>query len=214
MMLLLADSFSKLSTALGEKGLDSKTEWPKFAGDSKKFCAWYLSIMAQLSIHPWQELYDHHTNDVIASTTNTSLNGKLYAKLLVCLEGQALQDIVSRPLLCANGILLLQELVQSYRPKNVPEIIAAKLENFGHIQNDPPLNPLTVTTIDFMSYLMIYVMQMIPYQLKAPCVIFSLPLVMNSNLSRTFTVLEIFQLHGNLHIGQRYSFFVGILIIL
>jgi hypothetical protein len=138
MMLLLADSFSKLSTALGEKGLDSKTEWPKFAGDSKKFCAWYLFIMAQLSIHPWQELYDHHTNDVIASTTNTSLNGKLYAKLLVCLEGQALQDIVSRPHLRANGILLLQELVQSYRPKNVPEIIAAKTGEFwSHTKRSP-----------------------------------------------------------------------------
>jgi hypothetical protein len=46
--------------------------------------------MAQLSIHPWQELYDQPTNNVIASMTNTSLNGKLYAKLLVCLEGQAL----------------------------------------------------------------------------------------------------------------------------
>jgi hypothetical protein len=89
-----------------------------------------LFEQAQLSIHPWQELYDHHTNDLIASTTNTSLNGKLYAKLLVCLEGQALQDIVSRPQLCANGILLLQELVQSYRPKNVPEIIAAKTGEF------------------------------------------------------------------------------------
>jgi len=53
MMLLLANSFSKLSTALGNKGLESKTEWPCFAGDSNKFCAWYLSITAQLSIPPW-----------------------------------------------------------------------------------------------------------------------------------------------------------------
>ena len=45
MMLFLADSFSKLSTALGEKGLESKSEWPQFSGDSKKFCAWYLSII-------------------------------------------------------------------------------------------------------------------------------------------------------------------------
>jgi hypothetical protein len=94
--------------------------------------------MAQLSIHPWQELYDQHTNDVIATMTNTSLNGKLYAKLLVCLEGQALQDIVSRPHLCANGILLLQELVQSYRPKNVPELIAAKTGEFWSRTNCLP----------------------------------------------------------------------------
>jgi hypothetical protein len=130
MILLLAYSFSKLSTALGEKGLESKTEWPCFAGDSKKFYAWYLSIMAQLSIPPWQELYNPNTNDIIASTTIASLNGKLYAKLLVCLECQALQDIVSHPHLHANGILLLQELVQSYCPKNVPEIIAAKTGKF------------------------------------------------------------------------------------
>jgi hypothetical protein len=54
------------------------------------------------------------------------LNGKLYAKLLVSLEGQALQTIVFRKQLRANGILLLQELTQMYRPKNVPEVIAAK----------------------------------------------------------------------------------------
>ncbi len=61
---------------------------------------------------------------------NVSLNRKLYAKLLVCLEGQALQDVVSRSHLCANGLLLLQGLVQSYRPKNVPEVIAAKTGKF------------------------------------------------------------------------------------
>jgi hypothetical protein len=54
----------------------------------------------------------------------------LYAKLLVSLEVQALQDIVSRPQLQANGVLLLWELVQSYRPKNVPEVLAAKTGEF------------------------------------------------------------------------------------
>jgi len=51
MMLLFADSVSKLSTALGEKS-DHKSEWPKFAGDQKKFRAWHLAIMAQLSLPP------------------------------------------------------------------------------------------------------------------------------------------------------------------
>jgi hypothetical protein len=91
MMVLLNDTFSKLSTVIGDlKGSDTKSEWPKFSGDLKKFRSWYLAIMVQLTIPPWQELYDVTTNDIVESTTNTTLNGKLYAKLLVSLEGQAL----------------------------------------------------------------------------------------------------------------------------
>jgi transcriptional regulator CtsR len=63
--------------------------------------------MAQLSLFPWQELYDPVSNDIVQTTSNTTLNGKLYAKLLVSLEGQALQSIVSRKHLHANGVLLL-----------------------------------------------------------------------------------------------------------
>ncbi len=39
MMLMLTESFSKLTAIMGDqKGIsDSKTEWPKFAGDAKKF---------------------------------------------------------------------------------------------------------------------------------------------------------------------------------
>jgi hypothetical protein len=37
--------------------------------------------MAQLSPIPWQELYKPFSNDVVTSTTNATLNGKLYAKL-------------------------------------------------------------------------------------------------------------------------------------
>jgi hypothetical protein len=46
------------------------------------------------------------------------------------LEGQALQDIVSRVHLCANGLMLLQELTQAYKMKNEPEVIAAKTGEF------------------------------------------------------------------------------------
>jgi len=49
--------------------------------------------VAQLSIPPWQEFYDQATNSIVSSTTNASLNGKHYAKLLASLEGQALQDM-------------------------------------------------------------------------------------------------------------------------
>ncbi len=110
MMLMLTETFSKLSTALVDKTSDTKSDWPKFSGDSKKFRAWYLAIMAQISLPPWQELYDPTTNDVVSRTSNATLNGKLYAKLLVSLEGSALQSIVSSKHIRANGLLLLQEL--------------------------------------------------------------------------------------------------------
>jgi hypothetical protein len=99
MMLMLTESFTKLSTVLGKK-------------NSRP----YLLIVVQISIPPWQEFYDSNTNSIVKTTHNTALNSKLYAKLLVSLEGQALQDVVSRSHLRANGILLLHELVQTYHP--------------------------------------------------------------------------------------------------
>jgi len=130
MMQLFAAKMAKLSTALSEKS-ESKSDWPKFSGDHKKFRVWHLSIMAQLSLPPWVELYDSDTNDVVTSTSNSTLNGKLYSKLLLALEGNALKNVVARKHLRANGLLLLQELVQTYRPKNVPEVIAFKTSEFG-----------------------------------------------------------------------------------
>jgi hypothetical protein len=107
MMQLLNETFSKLSTAIGDsKSMDTKTDWPKFSGDSEKFRAWHLAaIMAQLSLSTWQELYDSVSNDIVQTTSNTTLNGKLYAKLL-------------------------RELAQTYKPKDVPEVIAAKTGEF------------------------------------------------------------------------------------
>ncbi len=130
MLLMLSESFSKLSTALTEKKDDQKSEWPKFSGDHKMFRAWYLAVMAQLSLSPWKELYDPVTHDVIKTTTNSTLNGKLYAKLLLSLEGSVLQNVVSCTHLRANGLLLLQDLVNTYKPKNVPEVIAVKTSIF------------------------------------------------------------------------------------
>lgn len=52
MMPMLIGSFSKLSTVLGDKTVDSKFEWPKILGDSKTFRPWYLVIMTQLSLSP------------------------------------------------------------------------------------------------------------------------------------------------------------------
>jgi hypothetical protein len=57
--MMLNDTFSKLSTVIADsKSSETKSDYPKFIGDSKKFFAWYLAIMAQLSLSPWQELYD------------------------------------------------------------------------------------------------------------------------------------------------------------
>ena len=133
MMFMMAESFSKLSTVLAETKSDTKADWPKFSGDSKKFRDWYLSIMTQVSLPPWNALYDPSTNDVVAITANTALNGKLYSKIILSLEGKALKHAVSRKHLCANGLLLLSELTKTYKPTYVPKVIAAKtVEFWGH----------------------------------------------------------------------------------
>lgn len=117
MTTMLNDTFSKLSMLLVDsKSTDSKSDWPKFTRDTKKFCAWYLAIIAQMSSHPWQEFYDSVMSAVVKTTINIALNGKLYDKLLICLKGQVLQNMVSRKHIRANGLLLLNELVQTYKP--------------------------------------------------------------------------------------------------
>jgi len=56
-MVMLAESFSKLSSLMNQdKGRDTKYDWPKFSGDTKTFKAWYLAILAQLSLPQWQNL--------------------------------------------------------------------------------------------------------------------------------------------------------------
>ena len=131
MLLMLNETFSKLSTALTDnKTTETKSDRPKFSGDSKQFRTWYLAIMTQLSIPPWSALYDSVTNTVVSTTSEVSLNSKLYAKLISSLEGSALQNMVARKHIRANGLLLLKELQQMYLPNNVPEMIAAKTGEF------------------------------------------------------------------------------------
>jgi len=135
---LLAESFSKMTSVMTEKTMESKAEWPKFAADHKKFRSWYLALMTQLAIAPWSEFYDSDQNDVVTSTTNTRVNEKLYSKLILSLEGSALQHVVSRKHLCGNGILVLQDLVHVYKPKNILEVIAAKTTEFwGTLKRAP-----------------------------------------------------------------------------
>jgi hypothetical protein len=75
-------------------------------------------------------LYDPIKHDVVTTTLNHSLNGKLYSKVILALEGSAYKNFISHKHLQANGILLLEELVQTYKPRNVPEMIAAKTVEF------------------------------------------------------------------------------------
>jgi len=138
MMVLLSESFTKLSTALSDQKQEPKTDWHKFSGDYKTFRGWYSGIMAHISLPPWKDLYDPDRNDVVTSTQCALLNGKLYSKILLSLDGTAYQNFVSRKRLRADGIRLLQELVQTYKPKNVPEVIAAKtVEFWGHTKRLP-----------------------------------------------------------------------------
>ena len=72
LLTMLNNTFAQLTTVindtktvLGDKGSDTKTEWPKFSGDTKKFRAWYLGIMSQISISPWKDLYDQSSNNVV-----------------------------------------------------------------------------------------------------------------------------------------------------
>jgi len=51
------------------KSSDTKSDWIKFAGDPQKFRSWYLAVMAQISIAPWQELYDSSMNSVVRHST-------------------------------------------------------------------------------------------------------------------------------------------------
>jgi hypothetical protein len=95
MMLMMTKSFSKLSTAFSEGKSDSKSDWPKFSGDNKNFRSWYMGIMTQISLPPWSDLYDCSTHDVVKSTSNIVLNGKLYSKIILALEGTAYKNFVS-----------------------------------------------------------------------------------------------------------------------
>ena len=92
-------------------------DWSKFSGDSKKFRSWHMAILTQISLPPWKELYDPVRKDIVLSMSNTLINEKLYAKLILALDGSAFQNIVHREHLRANGLLLLQDLVQTYHPK-------------------------------------------------------------------------------------------------
>jgi len=131
--------------------------------------------------------------------------GKLYGKLLLSLEGSDL--VVSQSHLWASGNLLLQELVQTCKPKNVPKVIAAKTSALWGFQmiNDPLWNPLkhfsTISMVCWMNCRKL----MNPFLIKAQWDFFFFS-VLNSRCFRIYTPLKIFQPSGKLKIGQRYLY--------
>jgi len=131
-VMMLAESFSKLSTLMvrDKSTNDLKYEWPKFSGDTKSFKAWYLAILAQLSLPPWKDLYDASKKDIVKTTSNTILNGKLYAKLITCLVGSTLQSIVARTHLHYDDLSILHDLLETHQPLHIHEVIAAKTVQF------------------------------------------------------------------------------------
>ncbi len=91
LMLMMTEAFSKLTMAFTEtKTIDVKTDWPKFDGTKTKFRSWYLTKLSQVSVPPWNELYDAASNDLVLATSNSSLNARFYSKLLLSLDGEAL----------------------------------------------------------------------------------------------------------------------------
>ncbi len=201
---MMMESFAKLSTVLAETKSDSKSDWPKFSGVSKKFCDWYLSIMTQVSLPPWNVLYDSTTNDVVATTSNTTLNGKLYSKIILWLEGKALKHAMSRKHLCANGLLLLSELNKRYKPTNVPEVIAAKtVEFWGHTKclSHEVLTSIMTTSMNYWMIFRGLMSQSLP---RALFVSLSLCWARNSNLFRIISVSRCCHLNGNKKTGLPY----------
>ncbi len=110
MMLMMTEAFSKLTTEFTEtKTTNLKAGWPKFDGTKSKFHSWYLTILSQVSVPPWSDLYETISNELVIVTSNTGLNAKFYSKLLLSLEGEALRSIALCKHLCTDFLLLMQE---------------------------------------------------------------------------------------------------------
>ena len=137
----------------------------------------------------------------IVLTMNITLNEKLYAKVLTCLEGQVLQNMVSHKHLCADGLALLQELVQTYRPKNVLEVIAAKT---GEFWSNTKRNRWIPIITDFMTYLMISLREKNQFLIRVLHIILFLLLDWSLRLFKIIFELVIFLRNGRLMIGLSY----------
>ncbi len=135
------------------------------------------------------------------TTHNTALNSKLYAKLLVSLEGQALQDVVSRSHLRANGILLLHELVQTYCPCKVPEVLAAKAGEFWSKLKRGQNESIDSYYNCFQELLEDLNRLTIKFRAQVPCGNSSSLLDQNLHLFRTCIILIIFLSLGKLLAG-------------
>ena len=64
--------------------------------------------------------------------------------MILTLEGQPLQDVITKVHLRANGIQVLQELSQTYHPKNIPEVVALKTSEFWSSTKRKPSETIDV----------------------------------------------------------------------
>ncbi len=79
------------TTVISEKSSETKSDWPKFSGNTKNFWHWYLAIIAQLSLSPWNEFYNPVTNMMIHSTGNTKLMKNYMPSFFSVLRGKYLK---------------------------------------------------------------------------------------------------------------------------
>jgi hypothetical protein len=66
------------------------------------------------------------------------LNAKFYSNIPLSLEGEALRGIALQKHIQADGLCLMQEIIQTYRPKKVPEVIAMKTAEFWRSMKHSP----------------------------------------------------------------------------
>jgi hypothetical protein len=128
------------------------------------------------------------------------------------LEGQALQTIVLRKHLCANGMLLLHELTQTYKPKNVPEVIAAKTGTFWSQTKRLPSKTVDNYNNHFQDLLDELSEADEPISTKSAMHHFIFTLGAEFSTIQNKFILEIFLLSGIPKIGQLFWYYVMIFI--
>ncbi len=66
MMLIMTEVFLNLIAVFTEtKNTDLKADWPIVDGTKNKLGSWYLTILSQVTVPPWSELYDTMSNDLM-----------------------------------------------------------------------------------------------------------------------------------------------------
>jgi len=121
-----------------------------------------------------------------------------------------LKSITSRKHLRANRLLLLQELVQTYKPKNVPEVIAFKTSEFWGNTKRFHSESIDDYYNRFHDLLDDLAETDEPISTKSAIGNSYSPLDRNLKPFKIIFAWEIYLANGKLRIGLHYSSFVGI----